>query len=72
MVGKGKVMSYEDIVQAQKKRDEKDAAAKGRPGRKRKTVASSPRRRKESQADEIKEARREIKNSGIEKYYSVF
>ena len=72
MAGKGKVMSYEDSVQARKKRDEKDAAAKGRPGRKRKTVAPSPRRRKESQADEIEEARREIKTSGMEKYCSVF
>jgi hypothetical protein len=72
MVGKGKVMSYEDIVQAQRKRDEKKAATKGRPGRKQKTASSSPGRRKESQADEIEGARREIKTSGLEKYCSVF
>jgi hypothetical protein len=34
MVGKGKVMSYEDIMEAQKKRDEKDAVEAGRRGQK--------------------------------------
>ena len=44
MVGKGRVMSYEDIIQAQRKRDEKEAAATSRPGRKRKRTTWSPRR----------------------------
>jgi hypothetical protein len=40
VVGKAKVMSYEDIVQAELKRDAKDApVVKGKPGPKRKSSA---------------------------------
>jgi hypothetical protein len=42
VVGKGKVMSYEDIAEAQRKRDEKEAARTSRRGRKRKNSAPAP------------------------------
>jgi hypothetical protein len=42
VVGKARVMSYEDIVEAQRKREEKDAAVARRRGRKRKNSASTP------------------------------
>ena len=72
MVRKGKAISYEDIIEAQKKRDEKDTAAKGRPGRKRKRATSSSRCGKKSRVNEIEEARCEIKTLGMKKYCSIF
>jgi hypothetical protein len=74
MVGKGKVMSYKDIAEAQKKRDEKEAAGTGRRGRKRKNSAPAPtpQRGKKSRAEEVEEAREEIKALRIKGFCSVF
>ena len=44
VVGRRMVMSFEDIIEAQKRRDEKEAAAAGRRGRKRKRTAFHPHR----------------------------
>jgi hypothetical protein len=74
MIGKGKVMSYEDILEAQKKRDDKDTVKVGRQGRKRKNSASgsAPRQRKMSRAAEMEEARKEFEVLGLEGFCSVF
>jgi hypothetical protein len=76
VVGKGKVMSYEDIAEAQRKRDEKEAAGTGRRGRKRKNsapaAAPAPRRGKKSRAEEVEEACEEIKALRMESFCSVF
>jgi hypothetical protein len=73
MVGKGKVMSYEDIEEAVRKRDVKDAAGTGRRGRKRKDAASVPvpKPRRRSRAAEVKEARKDIIALGMEGFCSV-
>jgi hypothetical protein len=55
VVGKAKVMSYEDIVEAQAKRDAKEAAVvKGKPDRKRKCsapVAAQAKRARKSEME---------------------
>jgi hypothetical protein len=64
-------MSYEDIIEAQAKRDAKDATVvKGKRGWKRKSsvlVAPAKRARK----SELEVAREEIKAGGLENYCSV-
>jgi hypothetical protein len=62
VVRKARVMSFEGIIEARKKREEKDAAAAGRRGRKRKNSASTPAhsRGQKSRAEEIEEANCEI------------
>jgi hypothetical protein len=67
-------MSYEDIAEAQRKRDEKEAAGTGRRGRKRKnsTPAPAPRRGKKSRVEEVEEAREEIKALRMESFCFVF
>jgi hypothetical protein len=74
VVGKARIMSFEDIIETQKKREEKDAAATGRRGRKQKKSVSTPAhsRGQRSRAEEIEEANSEIDTLGIRKYYSVF
>ena len=74
MVGKEKVMSYEDIVDVQKKRDEKATAVAGWRGRKRKNFAfvPVPKSKKKPRAAEIAEATEEFKALGIESFCSVF
>jgi hypothetical protein len=72
MVGKAKIMSYEDIQKEQKKRAEKETAGTGRRGRKRKNSAPGPWQRKKSRAEEIAEAYSEIQASGMGDYCSVF
>ncbi|KAF7510894.1 hypothetical protein GJ744_005724 [Endocarpon pusillum] len=74
MVGKARVMSFEDITEAQKKRDEKDASITGQQGRRGKNSTSTPayRRVQESRAKEVEEANCEIDASGIRRYCSVF
>jgi hypothetical protein len=62
-------LSYEDIKEAQKKRDEKEAAGTGRRGRKRNY--SAPERRKQC-AQGIEEASREIQALGMGDSHSVF
>jgi hypothetical protein len=67
-------MSYEDIAEAQRKRDEKEVAGTGRRGRKRKNFAPAPapRRGKNLRAEEVEEAREEIKALRMGSFCSVF
>jgi hypothetical protein len=69
MVGKVKILSYEDIKEAQKKRDENEAAGTGRRERKRKNTATE---RRKPCAQGIEEASREIQALGMGGYCSVF
>jgi hypothetical protein len=62
MVGKAKIMSYEDIQEAQKKRYEKEAAG---TRRKRKNSAPEPWRNKKSREEEMEQANFEIQALGI-------
>ena len=72
MVGKAKVMSYEDIVEAQAKRNAKEAAVvKGKRGRKRKNSISVVAPAKRACKSELEVAREEIKAGGLENYCSV-
>jgi hypothetical protein len=73
-VGSAKVMSYEDIVEAQKQRDMKDASAdsvpkrgRGRPRRKSTTQVLG----KRSRSAELEAAEHETKLLGLEEYCSV-
>jgi hypothetical protein len=62
VVGKAKVMIYEDIVEAQAKHDAKeDAVVKGKPGRKRKSPASVVAQAKRAPKSEVEVAQEEIK-----------
>lgn len=61
VVGKAKVMSREDIVEAQAKRDAKEAAVvKGKPGRKRKASAPVEAPAKRARKSELEVAEKEI------------
>ena len=61
MVGKAKVMSYEDIKVAQAKRDTKEAAmVKGKPGRKQKSSAPVAAQVKRTKRSELEAAEEEI------------
>jgi hypothetical protein len=75
VVGTAKVLSYEDIVEAQQKRDTKEAEAaivRGRRTSKRnKATPSSQGIGKRSRSHEREEAIDEIRASGMEKYCSV-
>ena len=71
-VGKAKVMSYKDIVEAQAKRDTKEAAVvKGNPSRKRKSSAPVLKEAKRTRRSELKVAEEEIEAGGLENYCSV-
>jgi hypothetical protein len=72
MVGKVKIMSYADIQEAQKKRDEKEAARTGQRGRKQKNSTPEPWRGKKSREEEIEQANSEIRALGMRDYCSVF
>ena len=76
VVGKGIVMSFEEIREAQKKRDAKDASEERRRGRKRKNSALAPTfthsRGPKSRAKEVEEANYEIDALGMRSYCSVF
>lgn len=65
-------MSYEDIVEAQKQRDIKEAAAEAKRDR-RGSKRNQPDQilGKRSRGQELENAEREIKASGMEKYCSV-
>jgi hypothetical protein len=74
VVGTAKVLSYEDIVEAQQKRDIKEveaAAARGRRTSNRNRKALSQVLGKRSRSHEREEAIDEIRASGMEKYCSV-
>ena len=70
VVGKAKVMSYEDIVEAQKLRDAKDASAesRARQSSKRKGRPSTTAAAKVLHEDQPEGAEREIKASGLVEY----
>jgi hypothetical protein len=74
VVGTAKVLSYEDIVEAQRKRDERDVAAviaRGRRTSKRRKLTPSQVVPKRSRSQEREEAMVEIRASGLEDYCSV-
>jgi hypothetical protein len=74
VVGKGKVMSFEDIEEAREKRCKKEVAQAARRGRKGKktTAACAPRRGKKTRAAELEEADCEIDALGMRSYCSAF
>jgi len=74
VVGTAKVLSYEDIVEAQQKRDIKEveaAVARGRRTSNHNRKAPSQVLGKRSRSQEREEAIDEIRASGMEKYCSV-
>jgi hypothetical protein len=71
VVGSTRVISYKDIVEAQKQRDLKEAAAEITQGRRSKQKASIEALGKRLYSQELKEAEHEIKELGIEEYCSV-
>jgi hypothetical protein len=76
VVGKAKVMSYEDIVEAQGKRTAKEAAretaaALGKRDRKRKSPALVGMKAKKARTSEAEVAEDEIAAGGMEDYRSV-
>jgi hypothetical protein len=69
VLGSARVLSYEDIAEAQKQRDIKETAAeatRGRRGSKRNLPAQILRKR--SRGQELEEAEREINAMGMEKF----
>ena len=72
IVEKAKIMSYEDIQEAQKKRDEKETTKTGRRGRKRKNAAAEAGQAKKTREEETVEAFLDIHALGLESYCSVF
>ena len=72
MVGKAKVMSYEDNVEAVRKREEKEAVKSTRRGRKRKNSDSKSGGRPKSREEDIEAAYREFEREEWGVYGSVF
>lgn len=73
VVGTAKVMSYEDIVKEQEKRDRKETNTANQPrrGRKRRATATIEDQHKRPRLEETEKANREIKALGLSKYCSV-
>jgi hypothetical protein len=71
VVGSARVMSYEDICEAQKQRDIKDATAEAGRGRRSKRNTSTQVLGKRSRGQELEEAEHEIKALRMEEYCSV-
>ena len=71
VVNKAKVMSYDDIVEAQAKRDAKEAMVKGKRGPKRKSSAPLQAEAKRTWKSKVKVAEDEIKALGLGNYCSV-
>jgi hypothetical protein len=72
VTGNAKVMTYDDIVEAQRKRDVKAAITPGAKRGSRKQQNSKTDERKRSHAEELEHGRREIKALGLEKFcYTV-
>jgi hypothetical protein len=71
VTGTAKVMSYDDIIEAKRKRDVKEATPAGAKtsGRKRQNIATGGSKR--ARVDELEHGRREIKALGLEEYCSV-
>jgi hypothetical protein len=77
ILGKAKVMSYEDIEMAKAKRAAKESAkddntAESKRGRKRKSTVSETVKVKEARRSEVEIAEDEIAAGGMEDYCSVF
>ena len=74
VVGKGKIMSFEDIEEARAKREKKEVAQARRRGRKQKSSTSgpAPHRGNQTRAEELEEADCEIDALGLRSYCSVF
>ncbi|OKP07150.1 hypothetical protein PENSUB_6110 [Penicillium subrubescens] len=66
-VGNAKVMSYEDIIEAQRNLEARKASQAG----KRKTNSSSGRRPKRSCSDDVRRAEDEIQSWGFQEYCSI-
>jgi hypothetical protein len=64
-------MSYENIVEAQKQRDIKEAAAEVTRGRRLKQNPATQVLRKRSRGQELEEAEHEIRAMGMDGYCSV-
>jgi hypothetical protein len=71
VVGSARVMSYEDIVEAQKQREIKEAAAEATQRRWSKRGPSTQVHGKRSRGQELEEAEHEIKDSGMAGYCSL-
>jgi hypothetical protein len=70
VTGTAKIMTYEDIMETQRKRDVKEAmTAAKKVGRKRRNVGIGGSER--SSAEELEHGRREIRALGLEEYCSV-
>jgi hypothetical protein len=70
VVWTARILSYEDIIEAQKKRDMKEAKIEA--GRNRQSKCDQPiQAGKKSQAEELKEAEDEIMDLGLQEYCSV-
>ena len=64
-------MTYDDIVEAQRKRDVKEVIAPGAKRGSRRLQNPKLDERKRSRAEELEHGRREIKALGLEEYCSV-
>jgi hypothetical protein len=72
MIGKAKVISYEDIVKAQAKREAKEASVvKGKHGPKRKSSAPTLAEAKRTRKSEVGFTKDEIKALGLRNHCSV-
>lgn len=71
VVGSARVMSYEDIVEAQKQRDSKEAAAEVTRGRRSKRNPPAQVLGKRSRGQELEKAENEISAMGMDGYCSV-
>lgn len=71
VTGNAKVMTYNDIVEAQRKLDIKEANATGVKGRSRRVQKAKPDECKRLPAEEVELGKCEIKALGLEKYCSV-
>ena len=72
MVGKAKIMSYNDIQEAQRKRDKKDATGTGRRRSKRKNSTPQLEVGKKSCEEEVAQAHSEIQIDGLEAHCLSF
>jgi len=71
VTGNAKVITYNNIVEAQRKRNIKAAITPGAKRGSRKQQNPKTDERKRSYAEELEHSRREIKALGLEKYCSV-
>jgi hypothetical protein len=71
VVGSARVISYEDIVKAQKQRNIKEAEAEVTQGQRSKRNPAAQVLGKRSRGKELEEAEHEIRALGMEEYCSV-